>query len=74
MSDQLAVEERLTEMERAVRDLQERLAAMSGKTNWLHRLYGAFDGVPESEFQDFVRLGREFRHADRPSDENEHQS
>jgi hypothetical protein len=61
-------------MERAVRDLQQRLDAMSGKTDWLKRFCGAFDDIPESEFQEFVRLGREFRHADRPSDEDEQQS
>jgi len=69
MSNQISVEDRLTAMERAVRQLQDRLDALQGKSNWLHRFYGAFDDIPEADFQEFVRLGREFRNADRPSDD-----
>ena len=66
MSNQTSIEERLTAMERAVHELADRLDALQGNSNWLQRFYGAFDDMPESEFETFVRLGREFRHADRP--------
>jgi hypothetical protein len=70
MSDQ-TIEDRLTAMERAVRELADRLETLQGKSNWLQRFYGAFDDMPESEFEEFVRVGREFRNADRPSDDEQ---
>lgn len=65
MPEQISTEQRLTAMEHAVRQLQDRLDALQGKSNWLQRFYGAFDDIPEADFQEFVRLGREFRNADR---------
>lgn len=59
MSDLSIIEDRLTAMERAVRDLQQRLDTMNGKTGWLRRFRGAFNDRPE--FDEVVRLGREFR-------------
>lgn len=69
MPDLSTMDQRLTAMERAVRDLQQRFDAMTGKAGWLHRLRGAFNDRPE--FDDVVRLGREFRESDRPQDDDE---
>jgi hypothetical protein len=71
MPEQHSVEERLTAMEQAVRQLQGRLDALQGKSNWLHRFYGAFDDIPQEDFDEFVRLGREFRNSDRPVDDGQ---
>lgn len=67
MTDLAMIEERLTAMERAVRDLQQRMAAQHKKTGWLRRFRGAFDDRPE--FDEIARLGREFRNSDRPGDD-----
>jgi hypothetical protein len=64
MPDSSTIEQRLSAMERAVRDLEQRFDAMAGKAGWLRRLRGAFNDRPE--FDDVVRLGREFRESDRP--------
>lgn len=71
MPEQQSVEERLTSMEQAVRQLQHRLDTLQGKSNWLHRFYGAFDDIPKEDFDEFVRLGREFRNSDRPLDDGQ---
>lgn len=66
MPEQHSVEQRLTAMELAVRRLQCRLDVLQGKSSWLHRFYGAFDDMPQEDFDEFVRHGREFRNSDRP--------
>ena len=59
MSSVATMEQRLDAVERAIRELNDRLAVMSGKTDWLQRFDGAFADYPE--FEDVVRLGRRFR-------------
>lgn len=56
-------------MERTVRELADRLDTLQGNASWLPRFNGALDDMPELEFEEFVRLGREFRNADRPGDD-----
>jgi hypothetical protein len=55
------IDERVSAIERSVRELQDRLDAMSGKSDWLSRLHGAFADYPE--FDEVIRLGQEFRRA-----------
>lgn len=59
MADSATLEERVTAVERAVSDLQQRMRDPSASKGWLGRLYGAFNDRPE--FAEVVRLGREFR-------------
>ena len=58
MSAQPTVEQRLAALETLVADLQRRLDEGAPPTNWIDRL-GLFKDIPEVDFQEFVRLGRE---------------
>ena len=53
-------------LEAAVSELQRRLAAPA-PDNWLQRITGTFKDDPE--FDEVIRLGREFREADRPRED-----
>jgi Zn-dependent M32 family carboxypeptidase len=67
MSDK-SVEERLAALEAAVAELQRRLATPPAPDNWLERVSGSMKDV--EGFEEMVRLGREFREAQRlPEDE-----
>jgi hypothetical protein len=58
MSDLQTVELRLTEVERELADLKRRLPSVDGKS-WVERIAGTFKDDPE--FEEIVKLGREFR-------------
>jgi hypothetical protein len=57
-----ALEQRLATLERTVAELQRRI---EGK-NWVERLIGSV--TDEEAFLEAMRLGREFRDSDRPTD------
>jgi len=65
MPAQQTIEERLAAIERALNDLQQRLAP--SPTNWVERISGSMKEFPE--FEQVLEFGRQFRHADRPSEE-----
>ena len=61
------VEERLRLLERRVQELEERVRPRTVET-WL----ASFKPIDEEDaeaFEEMIRLGREFRDADRPKDE-----
>jgi hypothetical protein len=62
------VEERLTALEAAVADLQRRLGAPVSMEEWLQRIGTVTD---LEAFEEITRLGREFREADRPPEDEE---
>jgi hypothetical protein len=60
-------ERRLEAVEKAVADIQQRLATAAGPENWLERVIGSISDV--EAFDEAIEYGRQFRHADRPADE-----
>jgi len=69
MADLANIEQRLAALEAEVAQLKRQLTkpekVESGK-EWIERVSGAFKDDPV--FEEIVRLGREAREADRPSD------
>jgi hypothetical protein len=64
MAIDIQIEERLTAVEEAVRELQRRLTIMTPALNWLERITGSFKDEPE--FEKALEYGRAIREADRP--------
>lgn len=60
MPKDLPVEQRLAALEADVAELKKRLSR-TVPDNWLDRMTGSMQGYPE--FEEVVRLGAEFRHA-----------
>jgi hypothetical protein len=67
MLDEALVLRRLATLERAVADLQQRLAAVPASGNWLEKVTGSISDEPA--FLEALELGRAFRQADRPPDQ-----
>ena len=61
------IEERLSVLERQVAELVREKNEGQGKEGWLDEIKGSFKDDPE--FDEILRLGREFREADRPGDD-----
>ena len=67
MPTETSVEQRLTAIEQAVSELQQRLAHIPVATNWVARITGSFKDEPA--FEEVLALGRAIRAADRPPEE-----
>jgi len=67
MAIDMQIEQRLTAVEDAVRELQRRLTILPPAANWLERITGSFKDEPE--FEKVLEYGRAIREADRPSDD-----
>jgi hypothetical protein len=67
MVDESVLEHRLAALERAVADLQQRLAGVVPSGNWLEKVTGSI--ADEAAFLEALEFGRAFRYADRPPDE-----
>ena len=67
MATETSLEQRLTAVEQAVSELQQRLAHLPTATHWLARITGSFKDEPA--FEEVLTLGRAIRAADRPHDE-----
>jgi hypothetical protein len=61
-------ERRLVAVEQAVAELQRRLADSRDPRAGLQKLIGSM--AHAEGFEEFVKYGREFRHSDRPPDED----
>ncbi|HQX53070.1 MAG TPA: hypothetical protein PLY87_02410 [Planctomycetaceae bacterium] len=59
------IEARLAKVERELAVLKAKLPR--DKSNWIAEITGSFKDDPD--FDEIVRLGKEFRQADRPKDE-----
>lgn len=59
MPEQLTIDERLTAVEKELAELKERVANQEKNGSWIERIAGTFKDDPE--FDEIVRLGREFR-------------
>jgi hypothetical protein len=66
MSNAPTIESRLESLEREMAVLRQRLNRSDPAGNWLDRLAGSQQDEPG--FDEVLKLGREIRSADRPSD------
>ena len=67
MSDAPTIERRLDSLEREMADVRRRLDRSSASQNWLANVVGSEEDEPD--FDEVLRLGREIRSTDRPSDD-----
>lgn len=67
MSQSPSTEDRLATLEAEVAQIKERLQRVAEPPNWLDRVVGSMSRYPD--FREVLRLGREFREADRPPDD-----
>ena len=67
MAQSPTLEQRVTLLERQVQELIESKSTV--KKGWVSRIRGSFKGEPD--FAEIVRLGQEFRWADRPKPDGE---
>ncbi|HPM80235.1 MAG TPA: hypothetical protein PLF81_06020 [Candidatus Anammoximicrobium sp.] len=66
MSQARSNEDRLATLEAEVAQIKRQLGEERKAQNWLDHVVGSMSRHPE--FQEVLRLGREFRRADRPGD------
>jgi hypothetical protein len=59
----ITIEQRLAVVEREIAELKLRLPVQQPQEDWVEAMSGVF--ADEPEFDEFVRLGREMREADR---------
>jgi hypothetical protein len=69
MATDATIEGRLEAVEEAIEELRRKVDDRAAVPNWLDHFIGAFKDEPA--FEEVVRLGREFRMADRPVEEPE---
>jgi hypothetical protein len=67
MLDETVLEQRLADLERAVADLQQRLAITPPSGNWLEKVGEHI--TDEAAFLEAMEFGRVLRQSDRPPDE-----
>jgi hypothetical protein len=60
------IEQRLENVERELAALKGAVARLKPDPNWISLICGTFKDDPE--FDEVLRLGKEFRDADRPND------
>lgn len=68
MPGEAMLEDRLTEVEKAVRELQRLLASRTPARNWLEQVAGSMKDEPA--FVDVLEYGRAIRQADRPTEDS----
>ncbi len=69
MAADATIEMRLQAAEKAIEELRRKVDAQPVAPNWMDRFVGAFED--KEAFDEVVRLGREFRMADRPAEDSE---
>ncbi len=64
MSENVALEERLTAVERELAELKDHVLRADRRRPWFEKMIGTMQDYPE--FAEVVKLGREIRKADTP--------
>ena len=62
------LEQRMTSLEQAVRELQEAMRTRKPAPDWLDRVIGSMKNEPA--FDEVLRHGRAMRHVDRPAEDS----
>ena len=62
------LEQRVNDLEKAVRELQEALQDRKPVADWLERVIGSMKDEPA--FNEVLGYGRAIRHADRPAEDH----
>ncbi len=65
-TDVTTMEARLEAVEAAVAELKRKVEVRAVDPDWLDKISGILDDYPE--FEEVIRLGREFRMAERPDE------
>ena len=63
------IEQRLSAVEQAVAEIQQRTGNPKAADNWLQEVRGSFRGDPI--FAKMIEYGRQIRNADRPNDDED---
>jgi hypothetical protein len=71
MLDETILERRLVTLEKSVSDLQQKFESKPISENWLEKLIGSISD--EVAFLEALEYGRDFRQADKPTDECDEQ-
>jgi len=71
MLDETLLERRLANLEQAVANLQQKVDNKSTSENWLQQLIGSIPD--EAAFLEALEYGRNFRQADKPTDNHDEQ-
>jgi hypothetical protein len=71
MLDETILENRLVTLEQAVSELQRKFESKPISENWLEKLIGSISD--EVAFLEVLEYGRDFRQADKPTDECDEQ-
>jgi hypothetical protein len=69
MPSETLIEQRLSAVEAAVAELQNRLSPPAPVPNWLEQVIGSFKDEPA--FEEVLAYGRAFRASDRPRADDE---
>jgi hypothetical protein len=64
---EVSLEQRMTALEQAVRELQRSMTARTPAPDWLDRLVGSMKDLPA--FDEVLAHGRDIRQADMPCDD-----
>jgi hypothetical protein len=68
MATNSTIEDRLEAVEDAIAELKSRLEVQRPNSDWMDQVIGVFKDEPA--FDEVIRLGREFRMADRPTEDS----
>jgi hypothetical protein len=69
MSAQPTIEQRLSALEQAIAEIQNRLGIGPESPNRVDRISGSMKDIPEDIYQEFLAACREFRNEGRPVDD-----
>jgi hypothetical protein len=68
MATDTLIEQRLSALEQAVSELQQKISTQPPAQDWLRQMIGAFKDEPA--FDEVIAYGKAFREADRPAQDN----
>jgi hypothetical protein len=66
-ADLAQIEQRLTSVEAALAQLQQKLALAPSATNWVEQISGSLADIPDEDYQHFLDYCRAVRNGDSPS-------